>query len=99
ISLDLHVDGGQATLDVVDQGQGIDPEDRPRIFESFYQGKPAPEGRIKGSGLGLAIASEYALLHGGRIELMERAAGRRGAHFRLWLPLAVTDSSPVGAAG
>ena len=99
ITLDLHTESGHAVLDVIDLGPGIDPEDRPRIFESFYQGKPAPEGRIKGSGLGLAIASEYALLHGGRIELMERAAGRRGAHFRLWLPLAVTDSSPAREAG
>jgi two-component system sensor histidine kinase GlrK len=99
ITLDLHTEGGHAVLDVIDLGPGIDPEDRPRIFESFYQGKPAPEGRIKGSGLGLAIASEYALLHGGRIELMERAAARRGAHFRLWLPLAVTDTSPAREAG
>jgi two-component system sensor histidine kinase GlrK len=91
IALDLRVEGGNAVLDVVDQGPGIDPEDRPRIFESFYQGKPAPEGRIKGSGLGLAIAREYAVVHGGRIDLLERSDGRRGAHFRLWLPLAAMD--------
>ena len=39
-------------LDVIDQGPGVGAADRPRIFESFYQGKTAPEGRIKGSGLG-----------------------------------------------
>lgn len=91
ISLELDTDGSHAVLDVIDQGPGVDPEDRPRIFESFYQGKPAAEGRIKGSGLGLAIASEYALAHGGRIEVLDRADGKRGAHFRLWLPLAVMD--------
>jgi two-component system sensor histidine kinase GlrK len=91
ISLELDIEGGNATLDVIDQGPGIDPEERPRIFESFYQGKPAPEGRIKGSGLGLAIASEYAIAHGGRIEVLDRLDGKRGAHFRLWLPLAATD--------
>jgi len=99
ISLDLRIESGHAILDVVDQGPGVDPEDRPRIFESFYQGKPAPEGRIKGSGLGLAIASEYALVHGGRIDLLDRPAGKRGAHFRLWLPLVATDSSPMRTAG
>ena len=78
-------------LDVVDQGPGVDVEDRPRIFDSFYQGKSAPEGRIKGSGLGLAIAREYALAHGGRIDLLDRVDGRRGARFRVRLPLAVTD--------
>jgi len=75
--------------DVIDGGPGISDADRPHIFESFYQGKTAPEGRIKGSGLGLAIAREYTLAHGGRIELIDRADGRRGAHFRLHLPLAI----------
>src|SRR5947207_3320818 len=98
ISLELDTEGGHAVLDVVDQGPGVDPEDRPRIFESFYQGKPAPEGRIKGSGLGLAIASEYALAHGGRIEVLDRVDGKRGAHFRLWLPLAAIDQPAARTA-
>ena len=90
ISLDLHVEGEFAVLDVIDEGPGIDPGDRPRIFDSFYQGKSVPGGRIKGSGLGLAIAREYALAHGGRIEVIDRADGARGAHFRLQLPLAMS---------
>ncbi len=90
ISLDLHAEGEFAVLDVIDEGPGIDPGDRPRIFDSFYQGKGAPQGRIKGSGLGLAIAREYALAHGGRIELIDRPGGARGAHFRLRLPLAMS---------
>jgi two-component system, NtrC family, sensor histidine kinase GlrK len=88
ITVDLSVEGEFAVLDVIDEGPGIDPDERPRIFESFYQGKIAPAGRIKGSGLGLAIAREYALAHGGRIEVLDRADGARGARFRLWLPLA-----------
>jgi two-component system sensor histidine kinase GlrK len=99
ISLDLRTEGVHAVLDVIDQGPGVDPDDRPRIFESFYQGKPAPEGRIKGSGLGLAIASEYALAHGGRIDLLDRPDGRRGAHFRLWLPLAAAEHVAAHASG
>jgi len=87
VAISLAVDDGCAVLDVIDEGPGVDREDRPRIFESFYQGKSAPAGRIKGSGLGLAIAREYAVAHGGRIELLERGDGRSGAHFRLWLPL------------
>jgi two-component system, NtrC family, sensor histidine kinase GlrK len=89
VKIDLVIQKQSAVLDVIDQGPGIDPADRPRIFESFYQGKTAPGGRIKGSGLGLAIAQEYALAHGGRVELVDRADGGRGAHFRLWLPVAV----------
>ena len=93
VAIGLTVDGAAAVLDVIDEGPGVDPEDKPRIFESFYQGKSAPGGRIKGSGLGLAIAREYALAHGGQIELLDRSDGRPGAHFRLWLPL------PEGGAG
>ena len=40
-------------------------------------------------GLGLAIAQEYALAHGGRVELVDRMGGARGAHFRVWLPVAI----------
>ncbi|MGH8799415.1 MAG: ATP-binding protein, partial [Casimicrobiaceae bacterium] len=95
IAIELHAEGDDAVLDVIDDGPGINAADRPHIFESFYQGKTAPEGRIKGSGLGLAIAREYTLLHGGRIELIDRADGRRGAHFRLRLPLAMPGEQPL----
>ena len=102
IQIELRSESDQAVLDVIDGGPGISAVDRPHIFESFYQGKTAPEGRIKGSGLGLAIAREYTLAHGGRIELIDRADGRRGANFRLYLPLAIpgqraqaSDAKPI----
>jgi len=99
ISLELRIENDFAVLDVIDEGPGIDPGDRPRIFDSFYQGKNAPEGRIKGSGLGLAIAREYALAHGGRIEVLDRSDGGRGAHFQLRLPLALSvHQTPARAA-
>ena len=93
ISLALDVDGDYAVLDVADQGPGVPPGDRERIFDSFYQGPAPVDGRVKGSGLGLAIAREYATAHGGRIELVDRADGGRGARFRLWLPLAAGGAS------
>ncbi len=78
------------------------PQERERIFDSFYQGAPPVDGRVKGSGLGLAIAREYALAHGGRIEVRDRADHEPGAHFRLWLPLAAgrrgAAARPEGAA-
>jgi len=95
ISIRLSADADMAVLDVIDQGPGVDPSDRPRIFDSFYQGVPAADGRIKGSGLGLAIAREYALAHGGRIELLDRSDGKRGAHFRVSLPLAVAEAAAL----
>ncbi len=91
----LGTEPGFAVLDVVDRGPGIDPLERERIFDSFYQGRPPVGGRVKGSGLGLAIAREYALAHGGRVEVFDRADRERGARFRLWLPLAGGDASPA----
>jgi len=99
IAVSLGMERGFAVLDVIDQGPGIGPEERERIFDSFYQGKPPVEGRVKGSGLGLAIAREYALAHGGRVEVHDRADGKAGAHFRLWLPLAAGDGGGVVRAG
>jgi two-component system sensor histidine kinase GlrK len=97
IDVALRTEPGFAVLDVIDRGPGIDPQERDRIFDSFYQGRPPVDGRVKGSGLGLAIAREYALAHGGRIEVEGRADRARGAHFRLWLPLAAGNAgTPAG---
>ncbi len=89
-AIDVRVwqEAGEARLEVCDNGPGVAVDERERIFESFYQGKAPPGGRVKGSGLGLAIAREYALAHGGRIEIRDRPDGARGACFRLTLPLA-----------
>jgi two-component system sensor histidine kinase GlrK len=76
--------GNSVRLDVIDSGPGIDPMDRGKIFEAFYQGRKTHQGHIKGTGLGLSIAREYALAHGGTIELAEHEAG---TCFRVTLPL------------
>ena len=108
IRITLVTQSGNAVLDVVDQGPGVVPADRERVFDSFYTGKPPADGKVKGSGLGLAIAREYALAHGGRIEVLDRDDGQRGTRFRLWLPLATAiggslpkkpQTSPVAIEG
>lgn len=74
---------------VSDTGQGIDPQDIPRIFERFYRGDAARSrhraGRITGgAGLGLAIARGIVLAHGGTIRV-ESEPGK-GAQFTFQLP-------------
>ena len=91
----IRAEDGHAVLEVADEGPGVAPGERERIFESFYQGQARAEGRIKSSGLGLAIAREYAQAQNGRIEVGEREDGHAGALFRLRLPLAVRDALPV----
>ncbi len=84
IEIRLECDAQQACLDVIDQGVGVDSQDVQQIFEPFYQGQQPARSPVKGTGLGLAIAQRYARLHNGRIRVMHT---RRGAHFRLCLPL------------
>jgi two-component system sensor histidine kinase GlrK len=89
IDAKLRTRDGLAVLEVADEGPGVPAAERESVFESFFQGAPPTEGRVKGSGLGLAIAREYALAHGGRVEVVDRTDGARGACFRLVLPLAM----------
>jgi two-component system, OmpR family, sensor histidine kinase MprB len=66
---------------VRDHGPGIDPGDRPHVFDRFYRSQSA-RGR-QGSGLGLAIVRQVAESHGGKVELVEALGS--GAAFRLSL--------------
>jgi signal transduction histidine kinase len=70
-------DGG-VQVSVTDDGPGIAPADRQRIFDVFYSNRPG------GTGLGLAIAARILQAHGGRI-LVEDGPGGRGARFILRL--------------
>ncbi|WBY03732.1 ATP-binding protein [Ramlibacter tataouinensis] len=75
---------GRARIDIQDQGAGIAPADRERVFEPFYRGERQPADAAAGTGIGLSIVNEYIAAHGGRIELLDGAAS--GAHFRIELP-------------
>jgi two-component system OmpR family sensor kinase len=73
-----------AVLEVADDGPGIPPEERERVFDRFYRGAQA---QAPGSGLGLAIAQEVATLHGGRLSLLPGVGGK-GVSVRFTVPLA-----------
>ena len=79
--------GTTATIDVLDSGPGVPPEEREAIFEAFFRGRAGAFGRAEGTGLGLAIAREFTEAHGGRIEVVAGAPRTQGAHFRVTLPL------------
>lgn len=68
------VSEGRVVLAVSDEGPGIPPEERDKVFQRFYRilGQGGPDG----SGLGLAIVREIALAHGGEVRLGNAAGGR-----------------------
>ena len=93
VSLVLERQGDEAVLDVRDMGPGIPPDQRERIFDWFFRGEGAHQGRVQGSGLGLAIVRDLVQAHGGRIDVGDGAGrddGGTGAHFRVRMPLAVS---------
>lgn len=71
-------------LVVSDQGEGISPEDKTRIFERFHQTDDVLTGKPSGTGLGLPLAKEIVERHGGRI-FVESKKGQ-GARFHMILP-------------
>jgi two-component system sensor histidine kinase GlrK len=75
----------QAIIEVADNGPGIPPTEHERVFEAFFQGKPASKGHVRGTGLGLSIAREYARAHGGNITVVNSA--KVGARLLVALPL------------
>ena len=85
LKVEMSSDQGHAYIQVTDSGPGIPAEDRERVFEAFYQGKPADRGPVRGTGLGLSIAREYARAHGGDVSVVE--SQDVGASLRVVLPL------------
>ena len=73
--------GSAAFIDVADNGPGVPPSVRNRLFEAF-----SGSSGQGSTGLGLAIAADLAKAHGGSIELLPFNAATRGAIFRLTLP-------------
>ena len=73
--------GPSATVEVADDGPGIDAEALPHVFERFYR---VPGSGSSGSGLGLALVKEIADRHGARVRVTSEAG--RGSTFTVELP-------------
>jgi heavy metal sensor kinase len=71
------------SIAIEDEGPGIPPEQRSRIFERFYRMPKDAAGDGGGAGLGLSIARHAVENNGGRIEVSERKSG--GSVFKIVL--------------
>jgi signal transduction histidine kinase/DNA-binding response OmpR family regulator len=82
---------------VADNGEGIDPDFLPFVFERFRQADSSSTRKHNGLGLGLAIVRHLAELHGGSVSVTSEGAGK-GAVFTVTMPLSlITTDAPVKA--
>ena len=82
---------GRVFLAVTDDGPGVAPAEREKVFERFHSVRPASEAFGAHSGLGLAIARTIAEAHEGTLTITDRPGGERGAQLVLELPMAGED--------
>jgi len=92
VAVEWSTDGGSARLAVLDEGPGIEPAERERVFERFFRGE-ASRGGASGTGLGLSVVEALAERWDGSVRLTDRPEGGTLAEVRL--PLArPTEPSP-----
>jgi signal transduction histidine kinase len=86
VAATVGVEGGDAVIRITDDGPGIAPEDRERVFERFTRLDDARTRNDGGSGLGLALVREIVTDHGGRVSI-GRANDGGGTVVEVRLPL------------
>lgn len=79
---------GQARLAVEDQGPGVPPAERQRVWQPYRRLERDVKARLPGTGIGLSVVAELVAAHGGRAWIEDAPEG--GARFVAELPLAET---------
>jgi two-component system sensor histidine kinase KdpD len=93
IVVSASVEGGEAIVEVSDDGPGVPKDALDRVFEPFFRGPSG--GTPRGTGLGLAVARGLVEAHGGHISVRNRPEG--GAVFRFTLPIEQPARTRAGA--
>lgn len=86
IEVNLSHDDKNLTLQVVDNGIGLDNDSLKHIFDRFYQGTNSYRLHIDGTGIGLNLCKMIVDMHHGTIEARNRH-GEKGSVFEVCLPL------------
>lgn len=86
VKIDINVlpEDGMVSFSISDNGPGILPEEKEKIFETFYEAGKFFAKNVKGAGLGLAFVKKIIDVYGGRIDVESRPG--RGTRFIFKLP-------------
>jgi signal transduction histidine kinase len=90
IALRVRGSNGSVKFEVEDNGIGIAPDEKGKIFERFYQADQKLTRTREGCGLGLSIVKEIIAAHGGKISVRSEVA--RGSTFCVSLPAVKTSA-------
>ena len=85
VQVSLRTEGDDAILVIADDGEGIDPEFLPRVFEMFRQADPSNKRKHGGMGIGLALVRRLVELQGGAVAAASEGKGK-GATFTVRIP-------------
>jgi PAS domain S-box-containing protein len=97
IAVAVDREENSVTIRVRDNGRGIEPELKERIFDMFVRGRDAnADKNNSGLGVGLALARKIVELHGGAIDVVSEGAGK-GSEFIVRLPVAQAREDPKPA--
>ena len=94
VRLGVQGDAREVRIFVEDEGMGVPPEERERIWDPYFRLRAHRESSVAGSGIGLSVVREVAEAHGGTARVAPSDSGR-GARFELALPAPTQASAPV----
>ncbi len=98
IQVVLRLEGDDATIQVIDDGVGIAPDQLARVFEMFTKIERSLPGTNDGLGIGLALSRQLAELHGGSLRAASAGEGK-GAAFTLTVPVGIAENAGANATG
>jgi len=91
LTITVSREGDRAVVRVADNGAGIPPSERERVFERFHRTNDPAFRNVPGTGLGLYISRQLAEGNGGSLAIESSTPGE-GTVFALALPLSVAES-------
>jgi PAS domain S-box-containing protein len=93
----IRQSGAEIQVDVMDNGIGITPQAKSRIFDRFYRGEDPLVLASAGTGMGLAIAKTLVEMHNGRIWFESSGVACEGSTFSFTLPVYVGQEQADGS--